>query len=213
MGDTSNIRVRFPTLEIFAARNGGMLATRGRELLEAERRIARNVFGDSIDRDPIRIVAAAVANAPTTLGNYIRIAPGESMSQSTLVHELAHVWQYQTKGTQYISDSLWHQVRATIATGSRNAAYEVTIVPRKSIHRYTAEQQAMIIEHYFASPSLQSDPEYVRMIGEVRRARPIPPSLIMEEAAFGSDTNPFGVPDPSRPNAPLRTIPLFRLEF
>ena len=80
MGDTSNIRVRFPTLEIFLARNGGMLATRGRELLEAERRIARNVFGDSIDRDPIRIVAAAVANAPTTLGNYIRIAPGESMS-------------------------------------------------------------------------------------------------------------------------------------
>jgi hypothetical protein len=213
MGD-NDVRVRFPTLEIFAARNGGLLASRGRELLEAERRIARNVFIGSIDLDPIRIVEAAVANAPTTLGNYIRIAPGETIPQSTLVHELTHVWQYQTKGTQYISDSLWHQARATIATGSRNAAYEVTIVPGKSIHRYTAEQQAMIVEQYFSTPSLQSDPEYVRMIGEVRRARPIPASMIMEEAAFGpGGTNPFAVPDPSRPDAAGRTIPLFRLEF
>lgn len=209
MGD---VRLRLPTLELFAARSGGAFASSGRPLLSDEVRDARAVFGDSIQLDAVRIVDSSVAAAPTTLGNFIRIPPQASLTRRVLIHELAHVWQFQTKGTQYISDSLWHQTKAILETGDRGAAYTVTIVPGQSIHRYTAEQQAMIIEHYFARPGLRTDPEYSRMIGEVRRARPLPPSQIEEEAAFGSG-DPFRWPEPDRAGRPLRVIPIFRLEF
>ena len=215
MGEGTGVRVRFPTLEVYAARSGGALASRGRPLTPSERKLAKSIFRDSIELEVVRIVLSPLASAPTTLGNFIRVAPPRApMSPRVLIHELTHVWQYQTKGTQYISDSLWHQVGAAITAGSRDAAYDVTIVRGQSIHRYPAEHQAMIVETYFADPSVRTDPEYARMIGEVRRSRPIPASLIVEEAAFGSGMDAFRMPERGGPlDRPSRMIPIFRLEF
>ena len=65
-----------------------------------------------------------------------------------LIHELAHVWQYQTCGFRYIVSSLSAQLRAWAATGSRHAAYDW----RKALHmpwaRWNAEQQAQCISDY-----------------------------------------------------------------
>src|SRR5262245_42824241 len=117
--NSSKVRVRFPTLELFSALHGNALSLGGRPLGKAEREDATFVFRASIDLDKVRVVHAIVANAPTTLGNFIRIQMNGSIDRRTLIHELTHVWQYQTKGTQYIYDSLLHQVRASISTALR----------------------------------------------------------------------------------------------
>ena len=72
MGD--EVRVRFPTLEVFSALHGGALSLGGRPLYVEERRDAAFIFGSSINLDKVRVVNAVVANAPTTLGNFIRIS-------------------------------------------------------------------------------------------------------------------------------------------
>jgi hypothetical protein len=213
----SGVRVRFPTLELFSALHGNALSLGGRALSHEERQDATFIFQSSIDLDKVRIVHAVVANAPTTLGNYIRIPMDGSIDRRTLIHELTHVWQYQTKGTQYISDSVWHQVGATISTGSRNAAYVVTEADLRvsSINSLPAEKQAVIVETFFADPSVRSDPNYARFIEQVRRATPLPESLILEEAAFGPGGGRRNIfEDPLRPgrDAP-GTVPILRIEF
>jgi len=120
------VRLRFPTLEVYSALHGGSLSLGGRPLAGIERKEAEFIFGASIDLEKVRIVRAVVANAPTTLGNYIRVPMNGFVDYQTLIHELTHIWQYQTMGTRYISDSICHQVRASVASGSRNAAYEIT---------------------------------------------------------------------------------------
>ncbi|HYP26015.1 MAG TPA: hypothetical protein VE262_04785 [Blastocatellia bacterium] len=220
MSDRTNppqVRVRFPTLELFSALHGNALSLGGRPLFHEERRDAEFVFEHSIDLDKVRVVHAVVANAPTTLGNFIRIPMDGSIDRQTLIHELAHVWQYQTKGTQYISDSLWHQVGAAIGSGSRNAAYDVTEADlrARSIHDLPAEKQAVVIETFFADARARTDANYRRFIQEVRRASPLPESLILEEAAFGPGGGRRDLfEDPSRPGGSAPgTVPILRIEF
>lgn len=214
MGD--KVRVRFPSLELFAAQSGGFLANGGRPLTNDERRIAAGVFGHSINPDAVRIAEASIANAPTTLGNTIRVQPGQVMPMSVLVHELTHIWQFQTKGTAYISDSLWHQAAAAITTGDRNNAYTVTIVPDQSIHRYEAEHQAVIVEKFYARrDGYDTNPDVLGMMDEVRRARPLPMTQIMEEAYYGpgggrADRMLEGGGGRERPP---QVTPIFRIEF
>ncbi len=167
-------------------------------------------------RFPVLETTTRLAAAPTTLGDYIR-ASG-SMSTATLIHELTHVWQYQHGGAAYISDSICHQVAAWAATGSRNAAYDLTDVvrPGKSFSEYTAEQQAMIVETYYDEPDKRTDPVYQALIDQVRRRSPAPPAerqrLIYEEGLFGptNDLRRDVLPDERRP---LPIMPLIRIDF
>lgn len=169
----SDFSVRIPFVENLATQYGHILASSRRWLTQSEKNIGRLIFQSSIDLDAVQIVETGVVNAPTTLGNYIRVNPGYHMDDATLIHELTHVWQYQTQGNRYISDSLYHQTVATIRHGSRDAAYSVTIVPGQSFYRYSAEHQAVIAETYFSNIRKRNDPNYTRMIREVRSARPI----------------------------------------
>ena len=191
-------RVRFPTLEIAALRGQAAFATGSSPLTSGEISDASFVFGSSIDLSRVRIVYSPVISAPTTLGDTIRVPPAYAMPRQVLIHELAHIWQYQTKGSAYISDSVFHQTAAFITGGNRGAAYGYTIVPGKSFHDYTAEHQASIVEDYFASSSLRTNAEYRRLIGEVRAASPIAaPSAFFEEMAAGLP--PRGSELPPRP--------------
>ena len=214
MGDKPKSRIRFPTVELFALNSGGAFATNTRPLLPTEKKLAETIFQNAIDYSAVRIVTSPVVSSPTTLANNIRVRSGH-MSNRTLIHELAHIWQFQTKGLAYISDSAWHQSVAFIATGNRNAAYDPKIKKGQSIHDYTAEHQAVIIERYFAIRAFRNDPEYQRMIGEVRKSRPVPENVRLEmaaeEAAFGADTF-------SRRQLPPKEcggacVPLLRIEF
>jgi hypothetical protein len=213
----SPVRLRFPTLELYSALHGGSLSLGGRPLAGIERKEAEFIFGASVDLDKVRIVRAVVANAPTTLGNYIRVPMNGFVDYQTLIHELAHIWQYQTMGTQYISDSICHQLGARVATGSRDAAYEVTDADLRasSISTLPAEKQAVIVETYFANPAIRSDPNYQRFMKEVRGARPLPESLILEEAVFGPNVgqrNPLNDSGQSADQVP-GVVSIFRIEL
>jgi hypothetical protein len=210
-GDT---RVRFPTLELFLTQNQGVLASAGRRLTGPETQTLSDVFGFSVDLTKVRLAetTAAVNGRAYTLGNTIRFPVGVPVDVRTLVHETTHVWQYQTKGAGYISDSIWHQ-----ATGGQ-AAYTVNIVPGQSIHSYHAEQQAMIVERYWADDPAgwATNADVVRMIQEVRRARPISALDIQNDIVYGPGggrgrNNPFmTLPDDRRPQ---QLLPLIRVEF
>jgi len=209
-------RVRFPTVEVFSGRSGGALSTHERPLLSTEKELARSVFGTAIDYDAVRVVTTPFVNAPTTLGNYIRIGSA-GMPDWVLIHELAHIWQFQNKGMSYISDSLHHQTEAWVTSGfrSRSGAYRVTIESGKSIHDYTAEQQAVIIETFFADRTKRKDPEYLRLIKEVRKLRPLAQNvrlqLSLEEAAFGADIFTRRMLPPKECGD--AGVPLLRIEF
>jgi len=211
---TGRVRLRFPVLETFAYQYGWAFG-RGRSLDDAERRLAREVFANSLDLDAVRIVSTTLAAAPTTLGDYIRTAG--PMSNATLIHELTHVWQFQHGGAAYISDSLCAQVGAWASTGSRNAAYDLTGVVQagKRFSEYTAEQQATIVEIYYSDPAMQADAVYQALMDEVRRQQPVPAAtrqrLIYEEGLYGprNDHLPSLPDDRSLP--PI--MPLFRIDF
>ena len=209
------VRLRFPVLETLGYQFGWVFG-RSRSLDHAERGHARDVFGDSLDLDAVRIVTTPIAAAPTTLGDYIRTSG--SMPTATLIHELTHVWQYQHGGGAYISDSLCEQVAGWAATGSRNAAYDLTGVVHagKRFSEYTAEQQAMIVETYYSDPAIRGDAIYQALIDEVRQRPPAPPAtrqrLIYEEGLLGPAGDRFRdqLPDDRR-LAPV--MPILRLEF
>lgn len=227
-----SLELRFPTLEVFAALNGDLLAGGGRPLTSHERALAEPIFGASIAYDSVRVVVSSVANAPTTLGNFIRISPAyraRGIPNSTVIHELMHVWQFQTRGMRYMSNSLCQQLHAVITKGDRNFAYDLTgedIVRAGVIDRLPAEKQAMLVELWFTQASLlfpgASAPEPLRdnalcqaMLNAVQSARPLPLGQILDEAAFGpNDRRLFPTPSGEPPGEPEgQLIPLLRFEF
>ena len=138
-------RVRSPLAEGFLVLGQKALTNTIRNLTVTEEMLLRRVFKGSIDYDKIQIATTNIrANGrPYTFANTIRIPPQTDFNTRTLVHETTHVWQYQTKGSGYISDSGWHQL-------FDKSAYCVTLIPKQSLNAYTAEQQAVIVEAYYA---------------------------------------------------------------
>jgi hypothetical protein len=158
------INIRLPSFELFAFRHKRSL-TFGDErgLNNDEYAIAEPIFKQAIDYTWVRVVKAAVANSPTVLGNYIRVSKGGPISPSILIHELAHIWQYQTKGLRYISSSVCQQLstivdRPTIKTGF-------------SIHDYKAEEQAMIISDYYVYKQYEKIVSELKNKGKLLRSK------------------------------------------
>jgi hypothetical protein len=89
----------------------------GRKLTSDEINELRAVYGDSIDYSKVEIKEGfsgvfSVTGLAFTHGNTIYI-PSKylplSQNKGTLVHEMAHVWQNQHGGTDYMSEALWAQ--------------------------------------------------------------------------------------------------------
>jgi hypothetical protein len=159
-----------PTLDISAAVMQQAFASSVRPLGQRERELAARVFGDSIDLDQVRIARSSVVATPTTLANTIRTS--QEISDVTLIHELTHVWQFQTSGLRYVSCSLAGQAQGAIMHGDRNWAYDYK--PRQERSRlsdYGPEQQAMIVEDAFRTGKLDEAP-YAHLIAEIRSASP-----------------------------------------
>lgn len=216
MGDRP-VTVRIPVLENIATQFGGAFAQgESRYLNTQEKGIATAIFQQSINLDPVRLVVTTVVSAPTTLGNNIRIPPGWDMPNHTLIHELTHVWQYQTRGSSCISNSFIHQAAGILSGASRDAAYHPVIVQGQSIYRYTAEHQAVIVEDYYWKPALQLDPDYQRMIAEVRSAKPVFTSMdSYQESLYGPGYQNRRATDGLLDRNDRRggTVPIFRLEW
>lgn len=140
-----------------------------RALNEQEIEQLRSVYGDTIDYSQIRIKEGhlGIANglAPHTIGNTIYIPQRDGQQRTVdqrnnlLVHEAAHTWQYQNGGTDYISESLWHQAKGALGSGSRDAAYEFENAVKNgtSWADLNPEQQGHLIDEAY-SRGLFSDP-------------------------------------------------------
>ena len=126
----------------------------GRPLTPGERRLAAEIFGDSLDPAPVRIHRAKwfpfqprnVAMAPD--GNLwfhpqgglwradFSVAPDNL--QALFVHELTHVWQHQQGLCLLIRRHPFCRYAYRISEGRRFRDYGI-------------EQQAMIVEHAFVA--------------------------------------------------------------
>jgi hypothetical protein len=237
----NGLEVRSPVAEQLGVQFGSGLSREARRLTNAEMALARSVFHDSVNLAVVRVVMTKIMSSPTTMGNVIRIRPFDpkkaersDLDHSTLLHELTHVWQFQTRGAGYISNSLWRQG----FTEGRDAAYAISAAQLRyvsSIADLSAERQARVVELYFVSTLLGSgndakqtrarvefrdvsrslsdpdrDPDLFaaecqdleRLIGEIRRARPISSEYMYQES-LNADATPF---------APA-TMPFFRIQF
>lgn len=160
---------RLPNWELSALVNNKALGKDERGLKAYEKDWAKEILGDIMDLDAVRVVTApSPTDLPMVWGNVIRIPPGYEPSKSTFLHELVHVWQYQTSGMGYLSDSFLAQACAFVTTGDRNTAYVLKIVEGKSFFDYSAEQQAEIVEAYTDSADKRKDPRYQAFIAEMR---------------------------------------------
>lgn len=125
----------------------------GRGLLPAERALANTIFRNSIDYSRVRLILGDLA-AGTTAGNNIRLPRNFDIRndehRQLLIHEMTHVWQFQHNGAGYITTSLLQQAHASATRGNRNFAYDYTINTGESFFEFAPEQQAFIVENYFA---------------------------------------------------------------
>jgi hypothetical protein len=123
-----------------------------RRLTDGERALAREVFGDGLRSDRIRILTipiwprAFVAGPglivwPAPLAQADLSAPGMSLdTQAVFVHELTHVWQAQN-GVSLILGKL--------RAGDRPASYHYDLKDGPAFQALNIEQQAMVVEDAF----------------------------------------------------------------
>jgi hypothetical protein len=139
-------------------------AGRGRRLTSREIALARTVFGHSVDYSRIRFIPSESRGVDwRVVGNTIREPPDFTIDDAymaqTFIHEVTHVWQYQHFGSTYISRSLFANLGGIFTEGDRGAAYRYSIERGRSFFEYTVEQQASIVEDYFAAVRVLADPE------------------------------------------------------
>ena len=125
-----------------------------RPLTSGERELVRFVFGDAVDCDGVTVrrrrwfplQPTGVTMAPMGHLHFPPASPHycDDFSQAPLdlqghfIHEMAHVWQVQSRGR-------WHLVLRR--PFSRRYAY--SLKPGWPLERYGIEQQAEIIRHAF----------------------------------------------------------------
>lgn len=137
---------------------------KGRVLTETEVALATSIYGDDIDLAQVRLAFDSVYStfAPVTLGNTIHVSTtwshldntddlaGRPSAHHVLIHELAHVSQYQHGGWSYLVSSIYAQTLAFISKGSRNEAYrwEERINDNTSFADWNPEEQAQGISDF-----------------------------------------------------------------
>jgi hypothetical protein len=224
------VSITSPVLEWSAIQLAAITSPFGRPLLDWEFDIINDIHQGGVDASRIRIVETRILNAPTTLGNQIRVPPGWSFdgdNKPVLVHEVTHVWQYQTRGTEYITDSVYHNASGQIATGNRNVAYmNYRLQQGSTMSDFTAEEQATIVGDYYEMTRIHKNdtrplawiqlrspdlPIYERLIAEVRSAIPRTESVVYQQSLM----QPPPGPDLSGPGSPqfMPAMPLIQIRF
>jgi len=130
------------------------VARPSRSLTEGEVALARAVFGEAIAYDrvrvchhkwiffqPRRIVMAPMGHLHFHPHGDLYCEDFSAASRALkglFIHEMAHVWQAQTRGRWYLV-----LMRHPFAT------YSYSLKPGWPLHRYGLEQQAEIVRHYW----------------------------------------------------------------
>lgn len=131
-----------------------------RPLTKGEIALARTVFGDSIAYDTVYVSDSkfagfhppGVAMAPNgnlfMPGCYKDDYAAESvLTQSLFIHEMTHVWQYQNKILAPMIEAVKLNVKFAF---NYSAAYDYKLDGKKDLLDYNMEQQASIVQDWFA---------------------------------------------------------------
>ena len=125
-----------------------------RPLTPGETRLARGLFGDRIDLDRVRIVRRRRGRFAYVIGSRIHFPPGPPADfrdapvehQAWLMHELTHVWQFQTQPFR----TLWSWLGVLLGGGySRGLPGYRYALPLRPFREHNLEQQARIVQHVF----------------------------------------------------------------
>jgi hypothetical protein len=149
-----------------AAASEEVIAAPNRPLTEGEVALLRPIFRDGIDYAHVRVIDNAFplqpANVYMTPRGHI-YAPGRLFQadfsavrgslRQIFVHEMTHVWQY-ANGMDLVSQGFLEMLKNN---GAYEKAYAYELVPGRDLTDYGMEQQASIIEDYFAI-SVDHDP-------------------------------------------------------
>ena len=145
---------------------------------QAETNAATNFFGDMIDLEQVDIKESGVRHAIVTAItphltvhndiygklNHTTNAKGEiTKVDSTLIHELVHVWQYAHGRLDPVGGLVTHAIAR--ATGQTAELYKYNVdhilySERKTFREYSFEEQASIIEDAYRVLVLNDVPFY-----------------------------------------------------
>jgi len=131
-----------------------------RSMTEYEIRQARRVFKSAIDYSKVTIAdgspsarAISIGGYARTLGNTINFPTGGSHDMAFMIHELTHVWQYQTTGASYAVKALWAQITEgysyTPSGKTHSEALNEEHQAGKTLYGFNKEQQGDILSDYF----------------------------------------------------------------
>ena len=127
--------------------------TRG--LTPGETALARRVFGDAVRLDRVRLHVGGFGRFAVTLGSHLLlpaavvrgdVADGDPAAQALLVHELVHVWQFQTQPLRTLASWALTVLRGGYGRGLPGYRYPW---PVPSFDGLNLEQQASVVEHAF----------------------------------------------------------------
>lgn len=131
----------------------GQVKAPERGLLPEEREALEAVYGDSIDYDAVVVREGDIGlfnrdDRPLVLGNTILVPEGRlddetgRIDTDDLVHEAAHIWQFQHGGIDYIKESI--QAQGTEGSGAYE--FEEDVLNGTPFDELGTEQQAHLLE-------------------------------------------------------------------
>lgn len=123
-----------------------------RPLRRSEEKLARSIFGNSINYSRVRIDEYALIGPRQYRFCYVSfyvINSWGKMSRPILVHELVHVWQYQHLGISYISKALQAQYTEERYNYGGVEGLNKARNENKKWQDFNFEQQADIIADYY----------------------------------------------------------------
>ncbi|TVR39600.1 MAG: DUF4157 domain-containing protein, partial [Bacteroidia bacterium] len=131
-----------------------------RPLTGDEKEMARDVFGESIDYELVRIDEKAILGPSWTNRPYVSFHTINSwgpMSSDTLIHELTHVWQYEKMGAMYMPYALHGNSKPDFYDYGGLDALEEN--KEKGLDAFNVEEQGEIMADYYRIKN-DMDPEY-----------------------------------------------------
>ncbi|MEM6965757.1 MAG: hypothetical protein AAF573_13400, partial [Bacteroidota bacterium] len=128
------------------------LKPKTRPLYQWEINMAIEIFGNAINYARVRVDESAYLGAKTHHVCYVSfyiINSWGKMSNSILIHELVHVWQYERMGAVYIPRALWAQTTVEGYDYGGLDNLKMYLKKGKTFYDFNLEQQGDIIADYF----------------------------------------------------------------
>jgi hypothetical protein len=162
------VQMPFDAFLVIAGRAISTIQTRfkfepaGRTLTADELNILTGIFDQGVDYEKIIIKEGhagllGISGRPFTFRNVIYVPEKYlPIEPALLIHECCHIWQYQTRGSRYMSESLWAQFFGD------GYDWRKGVVEGKKWEELNPEQQAALLEasYHSITAAVENKPPY-----------------------------------------------------